>query len=194
MLIIMFFTSLILSYLTGSISTAVIVCRFLNLPDPRTEGSKNAGATNVMRIGGKKAALYVFLGDAMKGVLAIFLGVYLGLSGNWLALTGVMAIIGHIKPIFFQGEGGKGVATYFGVLLALSPLLGILALVAWVVILKITKISSISALISVLIVPLLSHILHPQYAIILWLMAILIFWTHQDNLKRLQAGDESKIA
>ena len=113
----------ILAYLTGSISSAVIVCRIMQLPDPRDFGSHNPGATNVLRLGGKKAALFTLLGDMLKAIIPILIGYALDLHNRNLGWVGFMAFIGHLYPLYFNFKGGKGMATYFGALVALSPLL-----------------------------------------------------------------------
>lgn len=113
----------LLAYLTGSISSAVIVCRIMGLPDPRKFGSHNPGATNVLRLGGKKAAIFTLLGDMLKAIIPILIGYALDLHNRNLGWVGFMAFIGHLYPIYFRFKGGKGMATYFGALVALSPLL-----------------------------------------------------------------------
>ena len=180
------------AYLAGSISSAIIVCRLMGLPDPRGQGSGNPGATNVMRIGGKKAAGITLLGDMLKGLVPVYLAKALGVPPEILALTGLGAFLGHLYPVFFGFKGGKGVATSVGVLLGFSWLLGLAVMATWVLIYKIGKISSLSALIA--------SVLSSAYA---WYligdvnlvgvsacMTVLLLWRHKSNIQRLLAGEE----
>lgn len=142
----MFYLTLITAYLLGSLSSAIIVCKAFGLPDPRSQGSKNPGATNVMRIGGKKLAVLVLVGDVLKGVVAVLLAKTLGLSGELLAAAGFAVFLGHCFPVFFSFKGGKGVATAMGALLALSPFIAGLTFLVWLIVFAVFRYSSLAAM------------------------------------------------
>ncbi|MCL5261258.1 MAG: glycerol-3-phosphate 1-O-acyltransferase PlsY [Gammaproteobacteria bacterium] len=184
----------VIAYLIGSLSSAVIVCKALGLPDPRTQGSKNPGTTNVLRIGGKTAALITLLGDALKGFLPVFVAQIIGIHGMIVGVIALAAILGHIYPVFFKFEGGKGVATSFGALIALSPISGILALATWFLMVIIFRYSSLAALTAALIAPIFT-LIFGKLAYVLPVIAIsaIIVWRHIDNIQRLKAGTETKI-
>ena len=141
------------AYLLGSISSAIIVCRLMGLPDPRTQGSHNPGATNVLRIGGKKAAAITLLGDSLKGLIPMLIAHKLQVNDLTLALTGLAAFIGHLYPIFFRLKGGKGVATALGVQIGLHWGFGLLVAATWLIVAKMVNISSLSALVSMALAP-----------------------------------------
>jgi glycerol-3-phosphate acyltransferase PlsY len=180
------------AYLIGSISSAIIVCRLMGLPDPREEGSGNPGATNVMRIGGKKAAAITLLGDLVKGLIPVYAAKLFGVPVELLALTGLAAFIGHLYPIFFQFEGGKGVATSIGVLLGFSWLLGLAFIGTWLAIYKLGKISSLSALIASVLSPLYAWFIVGDVLLVAasLVMTVLLVWRHKSNIQKLLAGDE----
>ncbi len=187
--------AIILSYLVGSISTAIIVCKALNLPDPRTQGSNNPGATNVLRIGGKRAAAITLIGDGLKGALPVLAAVYSGfdlVDATWIALA---AFLGHVYPIFFGFKGGKGVATFLGALFALGLLIGTSFALIWLFVAKVLKISSLSALIATLLTPVFFFFLteNQDATYIIALMSLLIFYTHRSNIKRMLSGEEGSI-
>ena len=183
------------AYLLGSISSAIIVCRLLNLPDPRGQGSGNPGATNVMRIGGKKAAAITLVGDMLKGLIPVLVAKSLGASITVQALVAVAAFLGHLYPVFFSFRGGKGVATALGVLLGLHWPVGLLTIATWLVIAKLFKISSLAALLSILITPLYIWLLIPERSLMIAMlfMGTLLFWRHRTNIRDLLAGSEGKI-
>ncbi|BBB23630.1 glycerol-3-phosphate acyltransferase PlsY [Isorropodon fossajaponicum endosymbiont JTNG4] len=191
------FTILILlSYLIGSISTAIIVCKMLNLPDPRTQGSNNPGATNVLRIGGKKATAITLIGDGLKGAIPVLIAYYLDfnmLDVTWVVLA---AFLGHVYPIFFGFKGGKGVATFLGALFALSYLTGFGFIITWVFMAKVLKISSLSALIATALTPVYFYLITDNLAstYVITLICLWIFYTHQSNIKRLLNNQENKIS
>ncbi|MBI2779906.1 MAG: glycerol-3-phosphate 1-O-acyltransferase PlsY, partial [Gammaproteobacteria bacterium] len=133
---------IVFSYLLGSLSTAIIASRIMGLPDPRTQGSGNPGATNVLRLGGKKAAVLTLLGDTLKGVVPMIAASVLGMDDATLALAGIVAFLGHLYPVFFGFRGGKGVATALGVLLGMSWMVGLAALATWLLVAKISRYSS----------------------------------------------------
>ncbi|WPE16305.1 glycerol-3-phosphate 1-O-acyltransferase PlsY [Candidatus Thioglobus autotrophicus] len=186
---------IISAYLIGSISMAIIICRALDLPDPRTQGSNNPGATNVLRIGGKKAAAATLVGDGLKGFVPVAIGQYLGLETQALALIALGAFLGHVYPIFFGFKGGKGVATFIGSLLALSYFAGLAFIVTWLFVAKVLKISSLSALIATLLTPLYFYLItvNIEATFIVGILCLWIFYTHKSNIKRMLSGEEDSI-
>lgn len=186
---------IVIAYLLGSISSAIIVCRLLGLPDPRGEGSGNPGATNVLRIGGKKAAAITLIGDMLKGLLPVLLAKLLGAGLTVQALVAVAAFLGHLYPVFFGFRGGKGVATALGVLLGLHWQVGLLTIATWLVIAKVFKISSLAALLSLLVTPLYIWWLIPDRSLIIAVifMVALLFWRHRSNIRSLIQGTEGHI-
>jgi len=186
---------LIASYLIGSISSAVIICKALGLPDPRTQGSKNPGATNVLRLGGKKIAAFVLIFDGLKGAVPVFIGDYYGFGLIALTLTVLCAFLGHIFPVFFRFKGGKGVATYLGGLIAINLLAGLIFSLIWLLVAKVLKISSLAALIATALSPFYFYLITGDLksTTIIGLISLLIFYTHRDNIKRLINKDEDVI-
>ena len=186
---------LIASYLIGSISSAVIICKALSLPDPRTQGSKNPGATNVLRLGGKKTAAFVLIFDGLKGAVPVFIGDYYGFGLIALTLTVLCAFLGHIFPVFFRFKGGKGVATYLGGLIAINLLAGLIFSLIWLLVAKVLKISSLAALIATALSPFYFYLITGDLksTTIIGLISLLIFYTHRDNIKRLINKDEDVI-
>jgi len=144
---------IVLAYLLGSISAAIITCKLMGLPDPRTVGSNNPGATNVLRHGGKKAAAITLLGDGLKGLIPVLLGKAFGLTETWLIIIGIAAFLGHLYPVFYQFKGGKGVATAIGVFLGVNIWGGLAFVATWLVMAKGFKISSLAALIATALSP-----------------------------------------
>ena len=185
----------IAAYLVGSISSAIIVCKLMGLPDPRSQGSGNPGATNVLRMGSKKGAAITLAGDMLKGLLPVLLASYLEMSILTLALTGFAAFIGHLYPVFFQFQGGKGVATMLGVLTGLSWQTGAAAGLTWLVVAKVFKISSLSALIAMLLAPLYLWLFLPAPELIYATSAMtaILFIRHRKNILNLLSGKEGKI-
>ena len=186
---------LIASYLIGSISSAVIICKALSLPDPRTQGSKNPGATNVLRLGGKKIAAFVLIFDGLKSAVPIFIGDYYEFGLIALTLTALCAFLGHIFPVFFRFRGGKGVATYLGGLIAINLLVGLIFSLIWLLVAKVLKISSLAALIATALSPFYFYLITGDLksTAIISLISLLIFYTHRDNIKRLINKDEDVI-
>ena len=184
------------AYLLGSISSAIIVCRVMGLPDPRGLGSGNPGATNVLRIGGKKPAAIALLGDMLKGLLPLLAGHMLGVSLLVLTLTGLAAFLGHLYPVFFRFQGGKGVATLLGVLLGIHWMLGLAAIVTWLFVAKVLKFSSLSALTMAALTPIYSWFVYHDWPLTLILtgMSAILFWRHRSNIRKLLSGEESRIA
>lgn len=185
----------ILSYMAGSISSAILVCRLFNLPDPRTTGSQNPGATNVMRLGGKKAALITLGGDVIKGLLPVLVVKLLGLTTLSISLAAFGAFLGHLYPLFFRFKGGKGVATALGVILGLKPLVALCILGVWLGVFVISKISSLSALIAALCAPLFLYLFKVPSPIVITVILIdlLLIIRHRANISRLLRGEEGKI-
>lgn len=184
-----------LAYLTGSVSSAIIVCRVMGLADPRENGSGNPGATNVMRIGGKKAAAITLAGDALKGLLPVMLAKLLDVNSLLLAAVVFAAFLGHLYPIFFGFKGGKGVATSFGVTLGVDWLLGLAVSGTWLAVYKIGKISSLSALVAAVLTPFyVWFIVQDAYLVAVFvLISSILLWRHRSNIQRLLSGEETKI-
>jgi len=183
------------AYLLGSLSSAVITSRLMGLPDPREEGSKNPGATNVLRLGGKKAAIITLLGDMLKGLLPLLAAKWLGVAPEVLAAVGLAAFAGHLFPVFFGFKGGKGVATALGVLTGYSWLTGLAVLLTWVAVAFVSKISSLSALVAAVLAPAYVWFLlrSPELAAASVLMSTLLVWRHRGNIQRILRGEESKL-
>lgn len=184
-----------LAYLFGSISSAIVLCRIAGYPDPRRGGSGNPGATNILRLYGKKAAAITLAGDLLKGLLPVLIGRALRAPDMVLAGMGVAAFLGHLYPIFFQFEGGKGVATFIGILYGLAWQAGVAFMLVWIVIAATFRYSSLSALVATALSPVLVFISVPSYAYLAatLLMAGFIFWRHQANIRKLLTGIERKI-
>lgn len=185
---------LVVAYLFGSLSSAIILCKLAGLPDPRTQGSGNPGATNVLRFGGKKLAATVLLFDVLKGVIPVAIAHAIGLDMVWVAATAFAAFLGHLFPIFFEFKGGKGVATALGGFIALSPLLAAAGLVTWLVVFAVTRISSLSALVAAALTPVYSLWLIDSVNArwIILLTALFLIARHHGNIRRLLAKEESK--
>ena len=194
----------IVAYLIGSLSFAVIVSKAFGLNDPRTYGSGNPGATNVLRSGSKKAAAVTLLLDALKGFVPVLLvkvfGPQFGLGEGTLALVAIAAFLGHLFPVFFQFKGGKGVATALGVLLGISGWLGLLVLLTWLAVAVISRYSSLSALIASIAAPVYYVLLdgslwtaEKPLLLAIIAMSALLLWRHAQNIGRLLKGQESKI-
>ena len=182
-------------YLLGSLSSAIIICRLLGLPDPRSQGSGNPGATNVLRIGGKKAAAATLIGDMLKGLIPVLIAKLLGADIAIQAAVAVAAFLGHLYPLFFGFKGGKGVATAIGVLLGVHWQVGLLTIATWLVIAKVFKISSLAALLAILVTPVYIWWLIPDSSLMIAMlfMGILLFWRHRSNIQNLLSGTEGKI-
>ncbi|QPK63106.1 glycerol-3-phosphate 1-O-acyltransferase PlsY [Methylomonas sp. LL1] len=182
-----------LAYLTGSVSSAIIVCKMMGLVDPRENGSGNPGATNVMRIGGKKAAAITLAGDALKGLVPVLLGQALGVDSLVLSLIVFAAFLGHLYPVFFGFKGGKGVATSLGVTLGVHWLLGFAVLGTWIVVYKIGKISSLAALVAATLAPVFVWLIVGDVSLLVTfvLISLILLWRHKGNIQRLLAGQES---
>jgi acyl phosphate:glycerol-3-phosphate acyltransferase len=197
------FLALLGGYLIGSLSFAVIVSRAMRLDDPRTYGSRNPGATNVLRSGSKPAAIVTLALDAFKGFVAVLLATWvgrrLGVSGDALdwsaALAGLGAFLGHVWPLYFRFQGGKGVATAAGVLFGLNPWLGLATVATWIIVAVFFRYSSLASLVSAVFAPFYQLLIWGvgAEAAIVTLMALLLVWRHATNISRLLAGTEGKL-
>ena len=185
----------ITSYLAGSLSSAIIVCRVAGLPDPRTQGSGNPGATNVLRFGGKKIAAIVLLSDGLKGAIPVLFASYQGLTLFEICLVAFFAFLGHVYPVFFHFKGGKGVATYLGALIAVNYLAGLIFSLVWLLVAKVLKISSLSALIATILSPFYFYLItgDMESTAIIGLISLFIIYTHRGNIKRLINKEEDVI-
>ncbi len=184
------------AYLLGSINSSILLAKAFGLPDPRLVGSGNPGATNILRSGKKWLALFTLLGDLSKGFIPVFLATWLFQEQLWLAgVTAVFAFLGHLYPLYFRFQGGKGVATGLGVFLGLSPWLGLSTLAVWLSVAMITRYSSLSALTTALAAPLLTYIFFKDLwlTIIVIMLSLLSIFRHRSNIARLLKGEEQKI-
>jgi len=182
-------------YLAGSIPFALVVSRACALPDPRTYGSRNIGATNVLRSGNRVAALLTLLGDCGKGWLAVMVAHLLGLAMELVALVGFAAFLGHLFPVWLQFRGGKGVATAAGVLIAFDWRIGLATIVVWLLVAVATRYSSLASLVAAVAAPAITWYLHGAAAL-LWAvagMSVLIVLRHRANIAKLARGEESRI-
>jgi glycerol-3-phosphate acyltransferase PlsY len=186
---------IVAAYLLGSISSAVVVCRLMGLPDPRTQGSNNPGATNVLRIGGKKAAAITLLGDSLKGLIPMLAGHLLEVGPAVLAATGLAAFLGHLYPVFFGFRGGKGVATALGVQFGLWWPIGLTVASVWLFVAKVLNISSLSALVSMALAPLIVWFFWPEPVLVGMQLVLsgLLFWRHRSNIRHLVSGTEHQL-
>lgn len=165
----------------------------MSLPDPRAFGSNNPGATNVLRLGGKKAALFTLAGDMLKAIIPILIGYALELHNRNLGWVGFMAFIGHLYPLYFNFKGGKGMATYFGALVALSPILLLYGLITWIVTAFLTRYSSLASLFTSIAVAAFGFYIDKKYFFPLFAMSLILIWRHRTNIKNLWNGTERKI-
>lgn len=182
-------------YLVGSISTAIITCKLMGLKDPRGVGSNNPGATNVLRHGGKKAAIITLLGDMLKGLIPVLIAQRLQADIIAISITGVSAFLGHLYPIYFRFKGGKGVATFYGVMLGINWMAGLAVLGVWLLAAAITRISALSALVSAFSSPIIVWYSTGSkiYITAVLFMVLLLTWRHRSNIKNISQGTENKI-
>ncbi len=185
----------LLGYLVGSISSAVLVCKLLGLPDPRHEGSGNPGATNVLRLGSKPGAALTLAGDVFKGVIPVLAARWLSNDSLVISLAALAAFLGHLFPVFFRFHGGKGVATALGLFAAISPLLALMLVATWLAVALVFRFSSLAALVSAILAPVYAWWIpgQPDYALLALVLALTLFWRHRDNIRRLLNGTESRI-
>mgnify|MGYP002631380380 FL=1 len=187
---------ILFAYLVGSVSSGIIVSQIFNLPDPRTIGSKNPGATNVMRSGNKKAAIFTLLGDLLKAILVLAIAEYLGFNDLIIVCVALAVLIGHIYPIFYKFQGGKGVATAIGILIALNFKLALIVASIWLLVFGIWRYSSLAAIVAAISAPIIAiFILRDQslYCIAFTLITIIILFKHQVNIRNLLSGTELKF-
>jgi glycerol-3-phosphate acyltransferase PlsY len=184
------------AYLLGSVSSAVIVCRVMGLPDPRSQGSNNPGATNVLRIGGRRAAMLTLAGDMLKGFLPVLAAQLLDAPPLLLAAVGLAAFLGHLYPVFFGFKGGKGVATALGVQFGLGWQVGGGVAAIWLIMAKLVNISSLSALVAMGLAPVViwAFIGSPELILMQVLMSLTLFWRHRSNIRSLLDGSEGRIS
>lgn len=185
---------IIAAYLLGSISFGILVSRLYGLADPRTVGSGNPGATNVLRSGRKSAAVLTLLGDALKGWFPVWFALQSNMLMWVVAAVGLAVFFGHLYPIYHRFKGGKGVATALGVMLAVSLWLGLVCLLVWAVVFAISRISSLSAIVAAALSPLFAAWLlmpYKDYVLMVLVMAIMLVWRHRSNIQKLLAGTES---
>ena len=182
------------AYLVGSISSAVLVCRLRGLPDPRSQGSGNPGATNVLRIGGASAAAMVLFFDMLKGAAPAYLAFRLGVDAVSLGLIAIAACLGHIFPIFFKFKGGKGVATAFGAMAPIGAGLSLALIVTWVILVLISRYSSLAAIVTALLAPLYTWYFDERFTLPVAMLSLLIVIRHRENIHRLRKGEESKVS
>ncbi len=183
----------IAAYLLGSVSSAILVCKLLNLPDPRTKGSNNPGATNVYRIGGKLAAASVLAFDILKGTIPVWGAYFLNVEPIYLGIIALSTCLGHMFPIFFDFKGGKAVSTAFGVLLPIGLDLGFLLILTWVITARLSRFSSLAAIVALSLAPFYTWLLKPIYTYPVIMLSILIIFRHKDNIIRLIKGTEPKL-
>lgn len=181
------------TYLLGSVSSAIIFCRLAGLPDPRENGSKNPGATNVLRIGGRISALGVLLFDVLKGMLPVALALRFGLEPSEIGFIALAACLGHVFPIFFRFRGGKGVATALGTLIPFGMEISGLSLATWLITFLVFRYSSLSAVITALILPAFVWWYKPEFTFPVALVCCLLVYRHHDNIQRLWRGQEDRI-
>jgi acyl phosphate:glycerol-3-phosphate acyltransferase len=187
--------AVVAAYLVGSLSFAVIVSRLMGLADPRSYGSRNPGATNVLRSGNRTAAVLTLAFDALKGFLPVLAALRFGASETQAGWVGLAAFVGHLWPVFFRFHGGKGVATAAGVLIALQPLLGLATLVTWILIAAFFRYSSLASLAAAAFAPFYQALIWGVEPVLLPLaaMSLLLVWRHEGNIRKLLAGTESKL-
>ncbi len=185
----------ITGYLVGSFASAIIVCKLLGLGDPRSEGSRNPGATNVMRLYGKVPAILTLAGDLLKGLLPVLLAQAFNQPETVVALTGFAAFLGHLYPVFFGFRGGKGVATLIGVLFGMHWLLGLGFILTWLIVAGLFRYSSLAALFAALLTPVYTAWLLPNLLVVAvtGAMTLLIIWRHSSNIRNLMLGQEDRI-
>lgn len=193
--VLVFIIDVIVAYLVGSLSTAIIISRLFNLPDPRANGSKNPGATNMLRLAGKKYAAIVLIGDMLKGLLPLLLAHLLDSSPALLGFTCLAAVFGHMYPVFFDFKGGKGVATALGAFLGFHFVMGAVVIATWLLIANFSRYASLASIIAITFAPFYSLFVVGNLSAFLPLIFITIFvlYQHRDNISRLINGDEPKI-
>lgn len=181
------------AYLIGSCASAILVARLFGLPDPRSSGSNNPGATNVFRLGGRIPAIIVFMFDLLKGTVMVYGAYRLGIEPFWLGVIGIAVCLGHMYPIFYGFSGGKGVATAFGCLFPLGLPVSLSLLAVWLITYRLFRFSSLAALVTVCFAPITCYWFKPEYTLAVSMLAALIVWRHHANIARLLQGSEPKV-
>lgn len=181
------------AYLSGSICSAILVSRIFRLPDPRTHGSGNPGATNVLRLGGAFPAILVLVFDVLKGTIPVWGSYFLGIEAFYLGMIAICACLGHIYPLFFGFKGGKAVATAFGSMMPIGLDLAGLLISTWMMLVGATGYSSLAAIVTVSLAPIFTWFIKPLYTVPVSMLSLLIILRHKDNIIRLWQGEESKV-
>ncbi len=184
----------IFAYLLGSVSSAILICRLFGYPDPRETGSRNPGATNVLRVGGKVAAIFTLIGDIAKGIVPVILARELGLNESSAAYCGFCAFLGHLYPVYFDFRGGKGVATAMGAILALHWPTAAVIIGVWLLVAYTTRISSLAAIISFFIAPMLTLMTRAELFYPILVLSLILLLRHHHNIQQLFRGEETPQA
>ncbi len=181
------------AYLLGSVSFGILISKIFGLADPRTVGSGNPGATNVLRSGKKMAALLTLLGDAFKGWLPVWFAIWIDMPVATVSLVGLAVFLGHLYPIYFKFKGGKGVATALGVMLAISPWLALISFVIWGVIFYFSRYASLASIVAAVTSPITAYFLlsQAQYVLVIFVLSALLVWRHRSNIQKLLSGTEA---
>ena len=189
------FVLIIISYIIGSVNSSIVFSKIYKLPDPREYGSKNPGATNILRSGNKILALTIVIFDILKGFLPVVIAYYFLKEDVYVQIIGVIAVIGHIYPIFYKFKGGKGVATSFGAILAFDFILGLICLMTWIITAFLFRYSALSAIVSFTFLPIYTWLSYENYTItsIYLILAIVVIYKHKTNIKNLLNNEETKI-
>ena len=184
---------MLVAYLLGSFSSAITLSKIMGFADPRSEGSNNPGATNVMRIAGKKAAALTLFGDMLKGFIPVLVASFILSQPLFIALTGLAAFLGHCYPVFYQFKGGKGVATAIGFILAFNWMLGLVVIAIWLIVAKVFKLSSLAALIAFTCLPFMYYALQSDItiSILLFIITLIMTYRHKENIQRIIKGEEA---
>ncbi|MFW5432792.1 MAG: glycerol-3-phosphate 1-O-acyltransferase PlsY [Methylophilaceae bacterium] len=184
---------IVIAYLLGSVSFGILISKVFGLADPRTVGSGNPGATNVLRSGKKSAALFTLLGDALKGWLPVWLALQTNQLVWVVSLVGLAVFLGHLYPIYYKFKGGKGVATALGVMLAVSPWLALAASAIWGVVFALSRYASLASIVAAFFAPIAAYFLLPytHYVLLMFVLAAFLIWRHRGNIKKLLDGTES---
>lgn len=185
---------IIVAYFIGSISSAILICKLLGLPDPRSQGSKNPGATNVLRLSNKPTALAVLVFDILKGTIPVYGAFFLGVEPLYLGLIAIAACLGHMYPCFFGFQGGKAVATALGALAPISWGFAAALISTWLIVAKLSKYSSLAAIVTVTLAPFYAWLLKPMYTQSVAMLSVLIIFRHRSNIVRLLKGTEDKLS
>lgn len=182
---------ILVAYLFGSISSAILICRLFGLDDPRLRGSGNPGTTNVYRLGGALPAGLTLMFDVLKGMIPVWAAYFLGLPPMILGLVAVAACLGHIYPLYFHFQGGKAVATALGAMFPVAFEMALMLIFTWIIVFWVSRVSSLAALVTVSLAPLYAFLVKPQYTVPAIMLSALIIWRHRANIIRLWQGNES---